>query len=73
MHRGTTIDMWVAIGAGVGAAFGAATDSRGLWLAIGVAVGAAFGAALSNRRSTDAEKGPAMKTEADWEDITRLS
>ncbi|HEY2630594.1 MAG TPA: hypothetical protein VGI57_15800 [Usitatibacter sp.] len=32
---------WIAIGAGVGAAVGAATDNMGLWVAIGVALGAA--------------------------------
>ncbi len=33
---------WIAIGAGVGVAIGAATDNIGLWVAIGVAIGVAI-------------------------------
>jgi hypothetical protein len=33
------IGAWIAIGAGMGAAVGAATDNMGQWVALGVAFG----------------------------------
>ena len=32
--------VWLAVGAGIGVALGAATHNMGVWLAVGVAVGA---------------------------------
>ncbi len=41
---------WIAIGAGVGTALGAAMNNIGLWLAIGVALGVVIGAATGGSR-----------------------
>ena len=49
---GPIIAVWVAIGAGIGVAMGAATDNMGMRLAVGVGIGAAVGAALDSRRSS---------------------
>ena len=49
MSMNSELGKWIAIGAGVGAAMGAATDNMGQWVAIGVALGAAV--VLSRRCS----------------------
>lgn len=40
---GASMGVFIALGAGIGTAIGAATDNIGLWLGIGVAIGAAIG------------------------------
>lgn len=45
-EEGEHLALWMAIGAGVGVALGAAFDSIGLGLALGVASGVALGAIL---------------------------
>ena len=39
----------LAIGAGIGAAVGVASDNVGLWLPVGIAVGLALGVAMAQR------------------------
>jgi hypothetical protein len=48
------LGVWIATGAGVGVAMGAATHQMGTWLGIGVAVGAAMGMILGRRQGTAA-------------------
>lgn len=36
---------WLAIGVGIGSAFGAAMGNMGLWLALGAGIGATLGVA----------------------------
>jgi len=42
--RYTNMGIWIAFGAGIGTAIGAATQNIGMWLAIGVGMGVAIGA-----------------------------
>jgi len=44
------IGVWLAIGAGIGAALGVAAKDIGLWLPVGVGVGLALGVGLTRRR-----------------------
>jgi hypothetical protein len=53
-RRVASLGAWTAIGIGVGAALGVATDSFALWIAIGVVVGLTIGFATSARRRGDA-------------------
>ncbi len=46
------LGIWIATGAGVGAAMGAATHQMGTWLGIGVALGAAIGMLQAQRQNT---------------------
>ncbi len=46
------IASWLAIGIGIGAAMGAATDSMAIWVAIGAGVGVAIGAVIVGLRRT---------------------
>ena len=41
------VGVWLALGAGIGTAIGAATQNIGMWLAIGAGMGVAIGAAMS--------------------------
>jgi hypothetical protein len=43
----TSVGVWLALGAGIGTAIGAATQNTGVWLALGAGIGVAIGAALS--------------------------
>lgn len=45
----TSVGVGVALGAGLGSALFAVTDSP-VWIGVGVAIGAALGAAWSNRK-----------------------
>ena len=47
--RYTNIGVWLALGAGIGTAIGAATQNIGMWLALGAGIGAAMGAARSGQ------------------------
>lgn len=44
------IGVWLAIGAGMGTAIGAATGQMGVWIGVGAGVGTALGAALTLKR-----------------------
>lgn len=46
---GPAVGTWLALGAGIGAAIGAATKNIGVWLPIGVAIGLALGVGMSRR------------------------
>ena len=47
------VGIGIALGAGLGTAFGAATHNMGVWVAIGTGIGLALGMALSPRNSGD--------------------
>ena len=49
MTIGPILALWIATGAGIGAAMGVATDNIGTWLAVGIGIGAAVGTALGAR------------------------
>lgn len=49
MKRSTRMGLCIALGAGLGVVFGAATKNSGVGLALGVALGVAIGAALVRR------------------------
>ncbi len=49
MKGRNVVGAWVAIGVGIGAAMGAATDSMAIWVAVGVGAGVAIGALVSRR------------------------
>ncbi len=44
------VGVWLAVGAGVGAALGAATHHIAVWLAVGVALGAVIDIVVRKRR-----------------------
>ncbi len=48
-----SIGIWIALGAGMGAALGAAMNNMGVWVAIGTGIGLALGLALSSGKSAD--------------------
>ena len=50
------LGMWIAIGAGIGTALGAATDNMGMWLALGVSMGLIFGTFMGRRKDEDKEE-----------------
>jgi hypothetical protein len=50
-RRGWPLGLLIALGAGVGAAMGAATDNMGVWVALGVAIATAIGVPLYNARN----------------------
>lgn len=54
--KGTGI--WIALGAGVGAAIGAATHDMAVALGIGVAVGAAIDLTIASRRRAGKRGAP---------------
>ena len=45
------VGVWLALGAAIGTAIGAATQNIGMWIAIGVGMGVAIGAAMSASKS----------------------
>jgi len=47
----TRVGVWLALGAGIGTAIGAATQNMGVWLALGAGIGVAIGAAMSESKS----------------------
>jgi hypothetical protein len=42
--------MWMALGAGIGTAMGAATHNMGVWLAIGISLGVAIDVIIQGSR-----------------------
>lgn len=57
------IGMFLALGAGIGTAVGAATGNIGLWLAIGIAIGTSLGTAtyIIQKADSDHEEGKVKK------------
>jgi hypothetical protein len=50
-HLGdANVGIWLAVGAGIGAALGAATHNMAVWLAVGVALGVAVDLIVQGRR-----------------------
>ena len=44
------LGVWLAIGAGIGTAIGAATGQMGVWVGVGAGVGTALGAVFTLKR-----------------------
>jgi hypothetical protein len=53
-HRTAPMGAWIAIGVGIGAAVGVATDNVGLWIPLGLVIGVVISAAMASRRKGDA-------------------
>ena len=49
MKNESKIGVGIALGCGIGAAIGVATDNLGLWIAVGIAIGAGIGTSLTKK------------------------
>lgn len=47
------LGLWIAVGAGVGVAVGAAMDNIALWLAVGIGLGVAMGSVNGRMNQED--------------------
>ena len=55
----------IAIGTGLGVAFGAAMDSMGMGLALGISIGVAIGTALSQQPKAGSDDAPEQPPDDD--------
>ena len=62
MKKESKLGIGIALGCGIGAAIGVATDNLALWTGVGIAIGAGVGSSLMKKESKKDNEDPSNKS-----------